>query len=785
MTPDTLGKYEIRRTLGRGAMGVVYEGWDPIISRRVAIKTVRLPDAGDAEAQEELARFKREAQAAGRLNHPNVVGVFDYAETNELAYIVMEFVEGQTLKGVMGEQERMTLPAISRILKEVLEGLAYCHERGVVHRDIKPANIMITPEGQSKIADFGIARIESSSMTQAGTVLGTPAYMSPEQFMGVVVDARTDIYSTGVLLFQLLTGERPFEGSMTTIMHKVLNTTPPRPSDLAITVPRSLDEVVSRAMSRRPEDRFPSALAFSEALQAALVAPPPPPPPPLVPQSPEDGTIILTKKQSPASLLQTLGQPAPATTKPLATPEPVPGPVPGPLPGRNRVPLLAGVAAGVLIAGGAAAYFATRPDTPVNPQRPGSSEFATAANDTPRPTQPPAAATAPALAAPTVAQTAAPARPALPPIQDVRPVSTPVVTSNRTPPPPPTGTVAPPPVTGGASAAMPPVASQPQASPSFGAAAAVPPTQIPSAPPAVTLPSVQAQSPTYQAPAYQTPTYQTPGYQPPAAATPQPTVIGPSIPARAPDVVPTTAPPPQVAMLSPAALRPALAQALAETSCSFTAGNLSPQGVADVHGVASAPAIAAMQQAASAATPGLTIDWNLTNVDPAQFCPVLDMIHPLAPEFGNALSVRLSLASGRTRLVTDEFIMPHVTMPNFPAYLTVDYFVHDGTMVQLFPYKNDPAANETRKLFAAQGQVTMGKPQGKFDGWQVAEPYGRDMIVAIASSVPLMGIRPVDPANPVEQTSAYLAALNAAIDAARKHEGRVTADALVLDTAPK
>ena len=269
-TIESLGKYEVKRPLGRGAMGMVYEGWDPIIARRVAIKAVKLPDSADPDTEEALARFRREAQAAGRLSHPNIVAVFDYGETNDLAYIVMEFVDGPPLKSILDKQERFALADTIRIMEDLLAGLQFSHDRGVVHRDIKPANIMLTSSGQAKIADFGIARIESSSMTQAGTLLGTPAYMSPEQFMGQVVDARTDIYSAGVLLYQLLTGERPFEGGMSAIMHKALNTEPPAPSQLSVTAPPSFDAVVRRAMAKRPEDRFPSASAFAEAMRAAL-----------------------------------------------------------------------------------------------------------------------------------------------------------------------------------------------------------------------------------------------------------------------------------------------------------------------------------------------------------------------------------------------------------------------------------------------------------------------------------------------------------------------------------
>ena len=269
-TIETLGKYEIKRTLGKGAMGTVYEGWDPIIARRVAIKTVRLPDThDDPETEEALARFRREAQAAGRLTHPNIVGVFDYGETGDIAYIVMEYVDGPSVKSLVDKQERFAIADTMRIMTDLLNGLQFSHARGVVHRDIKPANVMLTSDGQAKIADFGIARIESSSMTQAGTVLGTPAYMSPEQFMGQVVDARTDIYSSGVLLYQLLTGERPFEGGMSAIMHKALNTDPPLPSQITVTCPPAFDGVVRKAMAKRPEERFQSAAAFLEALQAA------------------------------------------------------------------------------------------------------------------------------------------------------------------------------------------------------------------------------------------------------------------------------------------------------------------------------------------------------------------------------------------------------------------------------------------------------------------------------------------------------------------------------------
>lgn len=267
---DTIGKYDLRQVLGKGAMGIVYEGFDPMIGRRLAIKTVRIPDPDDLEAQDALARFKREAQAAGRLTHPNIVAVFDYGETPEIAYIVMEFVDGTTLKQMLERNERFPLAEIIRIMRGLLAGLDYSHARNVVHRDIKPANVMLTASGEVKIADFGIARIESSSLTQAGTMMGTPSYMSPEQFMSQTVDSRSDIYSAGVVLYQLLTGEKPFDGGLTAIMHKVLHTEPPPPSALSVTAPQAFDSVVQKAMAKLPSSRFTSAAEFAAAVQNAF-----------------------------------------------------------------------------------------------------------------------------------------------------------------------------------------------------------------------------------------------------------------------------------------------------------------------------------------------------------------------------------------------------------------------------------------------------------------------------------------------------------------------------------
>jgi serine/threonine-protein kinase len=423
-TIEALGKYEIRRTLGRGAMGIVYEGWDPIIARRVAIKTVKLPDAADPETEDALARFRREAQAAGRLTHPNIIAVYDYGETSDLAYIVMEYVDGPSLKTLLDKNERFALTDTIRVMQDLMAGLQFSHERGVVHRDIKPANVMLTSTGQAKIADFGIARIESSSMTQAGTLLGTPAYMSPEQFSAQVVDSRTDIYSSGVLLYQLLTGERPFEGGLSAIMHKVLTTEPPAPSQLTVTAPPSFDAVVRRAMAKRPDDRYPSANAFAEAIRVAFTTP-------AEPTGSEDETTMVA------------GAPPPSPPSATATVAPTVAVVPVVTTGRRTSkPFLAGAALAVLGVVGAGAWWLLSQQP--SPPRPAIATTAVAPAhgvDTP-PAMPNAAPSANQTPAPhpsdTGQQTTAPQAPtpALPASPPQPPAVTPPAASNVQPQPP-------------------------------------------------------------------------------------------------------------------------------------------------------------------------------------------------------------------------------------------------------------------------------------------------------------------------------------------------------------
>jgi len=267
-----LGKFQIRRELGKGAMGIVYEGHDPMIDRVVALKTIRAENLQGEDAQEQLARFRREAQAAGRLTHPNIVGIYDFGEDAGTYYIAMEFVKGRELQSYLEANERFAMHDIVRVMGQLLEALQYSHKHGVVHRDIKPSNIIILADGTAKVADFGIARLESSNLTQAGMVLGTPSYMSPEQFMGQTVDGRSDLFSAGVILYQLLTGEKPFTGSLTTIMHKVLQEEPLPPSKLNVQVPRAFDAVIRKALAKRPDERYQIAGEFLDAIRQAAVA---------------------------------------------------------------------------------------------------------------------------------------------------------------------------------------------------------------------------------------------------------------------------------------------------------------------------------------------------------------------------------------------------------------------------------------------------------------------------------------------------------------------------------
>jgi len=655
---EKLGKYEIRGELGRGAMGVVYDGWDPGLARRVAIKTAIIPDAADPETQEQLARFQREAQAVGRLTHPNIVGVFDYGEANGSAYIVMEFIDGPTLKSMLDKQERFPVTEIVRIMQDVLAGMQFSHERGVVHRDIKPANVMMTSDRQAKIADFGIARIESSSMTQAGTIMGTPAYMSPEQFMGQVVDARSDIYSAGVMLYQMLTGERPFEGGLSAIMHKALNTEPPAPSQISVTVPRSMDAVVRQAMAKRPDERFPTATAFSQALGAALRGDAQPA------AGIDDPTIIAVKPRQPAE-----------------APKPAPVSQPAAPAKKSPVPMIAGIAAVVLALGGGGAFFMLGSDKPA----PAPTVIAT-------PATPPAVIAPPPVVQVPAVQTPPPSAPSAP---TTAPAQRPIET---TPPPPP---------------------------------------------------PVQAQAP-------------------------KPVTVPPAQPIPAPPPRPTA----EMA-------RDQIARLVSAQPCALIDGDVRADGNATMSGIAgSAEAETIRMGVAGLPLPG-AVDWTIVGASQV-FCPVLDAIRVAGPRFGaSGPRLALNLADGRLLLFAGDPIKPKLTMPSFPAYLRLDYIAHDGTVQHLYPQvadKKEGYVADPIVALKAEETIVLGDPKPGHPAWIADEPFGTDMIVAIASSRPLFD--KVRPGN-VESASDYLRDLKAAIENLRGRGDRLVANAIMVDVQPK
>jgi serine/threonine protein kinase len=328
-----LGKYEIRGELGRGAMGVVYEGYDPLIERVVALKTIRADQLVGDNAGDIIARFRREAQAAGRLSHPNIVSIYDFGDDAGVWYIAMEYIKGRELKEYFEAQERFSTADAVRILTQILAALGYSHRLGVIHRDIKPANIILLPDGTVKVADFGIAHIESSELTQVGTVLGTPSYMSPEQIQGLPIDGRSDLFSVGVILYQFLTGERPFTGSSTITMRKVLEENPLPPSRFNVQLPGAMDAVVRKALEKRADDRYQSADEFAAALQAAAKA---------TGTASTDPTLI-----SPPTAAPTSSPPA-GTANATATARPIPAGAEAssapPVPAKSRAPMIAGAA---------------------------------------------------------------------------------------------------------------------------------------------------------------------------------------------------------------------------------------------------------------------------------------------------------------------------------------------------------------------------------------------------------------------------------------------------------
>jgi serine/threonine-protein kinase len=270
MIPRSIGKYDIIDALGIGGMGTVYRGFDTTLERTVAVKVLQLDRGHDVTPQELSARFRNEARAVARLNHPSIVTIFDYDDQDPVgAYIVMEYVNGCALDEYVKKRPELHLEDAVSAMQQVLAGLAYAHRQGVIHRDIKPSNLLVTREGAVKITDFGIAKIGPRSQTQSGLIVGTPQYMAPEQYMGGVVDHRCDIHAAGAVLYELLTGSPPFQGGAAEVMYKVCHEVPKPVSAVNRALPPVFDAVVARALDKASAKRYTSAIEFQQALRAS------------------------------------------------------------------------------------------------------------------------------------------------------------------------------------------------------------------------------------------------------------------------------------------------------------------------------------------------------------------------------------------------------------------------------------------------------------------------------------------------------------------------------------
>lgn len=827
LPPELEAKYDYRGVLGQGAMGRVLDAMDRVMERPVAIKLVDRPRMGDAEAEEGHARFRREAQATGRLSHPNIVGVYEYGENQTTAWIVMEQVSGGTLKSRFDRQERFPVAEIARLMGQVLAALAYSHSKGVIHRDIKPANIMLAPgpdgQAQVKIADFGIARLENSSMTQVGTMMGTPSYMAPEQFRGEVVDERADIWAAGVVLYQFLTGEKPFEGGFSAVMHKALNIDPPPPSRLSVTAPAALDAVVARSMAKRPADRYPSATAFADALRAALAG--------AVsgagqPEGSSDATMIAAPR----------GGPAPGASKV--------GPQAAPKSGSNAALFAGGAIAAALVAGvGAWFWLSSAPPAPpsappiVASPAPSPAVPPVVASPAPPPSltlsTPPSAivppiASAPVLPSPSpsgvVPQAAAPV-----PL-DLRPVPTPEApqASPPEPVPVPTGTPVQVPQPAAPAPIVPPqtAPTAPAPAPVLAPAAPVPaapaspaPVSPPVAdssrvPPVTSMPAPMAGPvllPAPPAPPAAAPRVDT-GVAPPAPTLPVPTLpqavappampllipaqppaapaLAPVPPAVAPPTVPVLVAPPSIPapvappVAIPAPMAPpappaepspaerrlaherALAAAQSAVPCSILDGEANEHGVA-IGGILQRGGELALRAALRAGGLGDAAQRLDVQVFDGPYCGVLDTLRPFAK---TGARPQASI-QGRLPLSKGELLKLAVTMPEFSGELTISYLMPTGDVAHLVAPRREAAGARQR----------FGEPQGAFTGWEIDEPFGTDLILVIASERPLFAA----PRPQVEPIDAYRAALATAAAAAQAAGTRLGARLLVLETVAR
>ncbi|NMJ39930.1 protein kinase [Roseomonas sp. JC162] len=756
MLPAELNqKYEVRGTLGAGAMGTVYDAVDRIIERRVAIKVVNRPNESDPEAVEAHARFRREAQAAGRLSHPNIVGVYDYGENATQAWIVMELVEGGSLKGRLDKNERFTVPEIVRIMGEVCAGLHYSHQRGVVHRDIKPGNIMLTPDGQVKIADFGIARLENSSMTQVGTLIGTPSYMAPEQFRGEPVDLRADIWASGVMLYQLLTGEKPFEGGFSAVMHKALHTEPPPPSTLSVTTPRAFDGVISRALAKRPDDRFRSAAEFADAIRAAASGNAPEPAMagglPGLPGLNEDATVVTARPVAGAAAAAST-QARPATPAPAAT-----GEKKGP-----PVALIAGGAGALVAAAGAAWFFLAGPGAGPDP----------AALERQRLEQEAAARDAQARAQATAeqAQREAATREAAAREQAAREAQARDIAAREQ---------------AARDQAAREAAARDQAAADAQARQAQAARDQAAAEQAAREAAAREQAARNAAARDQAARERAAAEQAARDAAAREQVAREQAAreqaardqaareqaARDQAAREQAARQQQQQQQQVAAARldlRAAAQTLAtQTPCSLIAWSATDRTMSLAGVVRRGDEASIRQNLSARGVPDDAAQLALTSFD-GPYCAALDLFRPVLGPAGAAPSVQVV---GRMPLQKGELLQFDVQMPDWPAHLYLAYFMKSGEVANLVP----------STLYQGSARVRLGEPTGSFTGWEVDEPFGTDLAVVIASDRPLFGnSRPL-----VESQEAYMSALAAALRNARASGTRVVVRPIVVETVAR
>ncbi len=335
---DIIGRYKVLKVLGSGAMGVVYQAIDPVIERVVAIKTVNF-QINQSDIAEYEARFAQEIKAAGKLNHPHIVTIFDVGKTERFAYMAMEFIDGEELKAMVAPDRPLPIAIATSLAAQVADGLAFAHSREIIHRDVKPSNIMVaeTEEGLiAKVMDFGIARMPASRVkTLTGMILGSPRYMSPEQVIGTDLTAATDVFSLGVVVYEMLTGHCPFDGpNISAIMYATVNALPPPPSAHNPLVPEKLETLVMQALAKNPSARFASMRDFARALHDACRHiqaqdwPPVPedrrvrlPPKPTASAKPEAATIrIKTDSVNAANAANAIPVSAPASSVPVPAP---------------------------------------------------------------------------------------------------------------------------------------------------------------------------------------------------------------------------------------------------------------------------------------------------------------------------------------------------------------------------------------------------------------------------------------------------------------------------------